>query len=117
MMKRYLLGAAAALAAACLVAASLAAPGPAASETKTRAVVLIVSDGLRWQEVFTGADPLLLNSKNGGIWTSAEDLKRAYWRDDVAERRAVLFPFLWGVVAKQGQLYGNQHKGSIARVT
>ena len=25
---------------------------------KTRTVVLIVSDGLRWQEIFTGADPL-----------------------------------------------------------
>jgi len=84
---------------------------------KTRAVVLIVSDGLRWQEIFTGADPLLLNSKNGGIWAKPEDLKKKYWRDDVAERRAALFPFLWNVVAKQGQLFGNRTKGSDAHVT
>ena len=35
---------------------------------KTRNVVLIVSDGLRWQEIFTGADATLLNEKHGGIW-------------------------------------------------
>jgi hypothetical protein len=87
------------------------------AQQKTRAVVLIVSDGLRWQEVFTGADPGLLDSKHGGIWVKSEELKRAYWRDDVAERRATLFPFLWGVVAKKGQLFGNQAKGSVARVT
>ena len=86
-------------------------------QRKTRAVVLIVSDGLRWQEVFTGADPLLLDSKHGGIWGQPADLKRRFWRQDVAERRAILFPFLWGVVAKQGQLYGNRTKASDAHVT
>jgi len=98
-------------------AARFAARASSSTQMKTRAVVLIVSDGLRWQEIFTGADPLLMNSKNGGIWGKPEDLKREFWRGDVNERRAVLFPFLWGVVAKQGQLYGNQTKGSIARVT
>ena len=33
------------------------------------------------------------------------------------ERRALLFPFLWGTVAKKGQIYGNQLKGSVAHVT
>jgi hypothetical protein len=28
-----------------------------------------------------------------------------------------MMPFLWGVVAKQGQIYGNQVKGSVAQVT
>ena len=90
---------------------------PSARPLKTRAVVLIVSDGLRWQEVFTGADPLLLNSKNGGIWGDPTAVKRAVWRDDAAERREVLFPFLWGVVAKQGMLFGNRTKSSDVRVT
>ena len=105
------------IALACLVAGLVAAQSPVPADRETRAVVLIVADGLRWQEVFTGADPLLLNSKNGGIWAKPEDLKRAYWRDDVAERRKALLPFFWGVVAKQGQLYGNQARGSVARVT
>ena len=96
---------------------SVGFPRQSTPALKTRAVVLIVSDGLRWQEIFTGADPLLLNSKNGGIWAKPEDLKKKYWRDDVAERRAALFPFLWNIVAKQGQLFGNRTKGSDAHVT
>ena len=43
-----------------LTAFQPAARAQTASPPKTRNVVLIVSDGLRWQEVFTGADPLLL---------------------------------------------------------
>jgi hypothetical protein len=84
---------------------------------KTRNVVLIVSDGLRWQEIFTGADPLLMNEKNGGIWDKEEALKAEFWRTDPSERRKVLFPFLWTTVAARGQIFGNQTKGSIARVT
>jgi len=84
---------------------------------KTQNVVLVVSDGLRWQEVFSGADPLLMNEKNGGIWATEQDLKRKYWRPSPQERRRALFPFLWGTLAVKGQLFGNQAKGSIARVT
>ena len=84
---------------------------------KTQNVVLIVSDGLRWQEIFTGADPSLLNEKAGGSWLAQPELRKRYWREDVDARRALLFPFLWGVVAKQGQIYGNQLKGSVAHVT
>jgi len=100
---------------ALLLAIALGTPAYAAP--KTQAVVLIVSDGLRWQEVFTGADPALLNEEHGGIWESAASLKARYWNDDPAARRRLLFPFLWDVVAKQGQLFGNQTKGSIAHVT
>src|SRR5580658_2011424 len=84
---------------------------------QTQNVVLIVSDGLRWQEIFTGADATLLNDKDGGSWLSDEDLHKRYWRSSVEERRALLFPFLWGTVAKRGQIYGNQLEGSVAQVT
>jgi len=84
---------------------------------KTQNIVLIVSDGLRWQEIFTGADPTLLNEKEGGSWLAEGELRRRYWRPDADARRALLFPFLWGTVAKQGQIFGNQTKGSVARVT
>jgi hypothetical protein len=89
----------------------------AASALKTRNVVLIVSDGLRWQEVFTGADPTLLNETNGGIWDAEKDLKSEFWRADPNERRRLLFPFLWSTVAAHGQIFGNQALGSVARVT
>jgi Metalloenzyme superfamily len=90
---------------------------PPAHSLKTQNVFLIVSDGLRWQEVFTGADSLLMNEEHGGIWENADTLRRAFWRATPAERRAALFPFLWGTVAASGQLIGNQNAGSVAHVT
>jgi hypothetical protein len=66
----------------------------------TENVVLIVSDGLRWQEVFTGADELLITDKSGDNWVSEADLRKRYWRSDAEARRELLFPFLWGTVAK-----------------
>jgi hypothetical protein len=89
----------------------------ASAQQKTRNVVLIVSDGLRWQEVFTGADSSLMNSEHGGSWAPTEVLRRDFWQDDVAERRKLLLPFLWGTIAKQGQIFGNQTKGSVAHVS
>lgn len=105
-----------------LIAVALGALGALAYSVpsqarKTENVVLIVSDGLRWQEVFTGADPALINEKEGGSWLAEKALRERYWRDDPAARRELLFPFLWGTVAKQGQIFGNQAKGSIAQVT
>ena len=78
-------------------------------------VILVVADGLRWQEVFRGADSLLMFHSDAVA--SREDVRRRYWRSSVAERRAVLMPFVWGTIARQGQLYGNRDVGSAARVT
>ena len=106
----------------CVLVLALIASGPVLpAETsgvlKTRNVVLIVSDGVRWQEIFTGADPSLLNEKDGGIWDKEQDLRREFWRADPEQRRKALFPFLWTTVAARGQIFGNQARGSIARVT
>jgi len=78
--------------------------------------VLIVLDGLRWQEVFDGAEHDLMNAKIGGV-QDADQLRKDFWRDTPEQGRRMLMPFLWNVVAKQGQIYGNQHKGSVAQVT
>lgn len=100
-----------------LAALQTASGADSSATPKTRNVVLIVSDGLRWQEVFTGADAQLLNEKNGGIWDKEQDLRREFWRADPNERRKALLPFLWSTVVARGQIFGNQNKGSIARVT
>ena len=100
-----------------LLALLTCAPLYAQPPFRTRNVVLIVSDGLRWQEVFTGADPTLLNEANGGIWDKEADLRREFWREDPGERRRALLPFLWNTVAVRGQIFGNQALGSVARVT
>lgn len=85
-------------------------------DTRTKNVFLITLDGVRWQEVFTGAEELLLSREPGGV-ADVNRLRRAFWRDTPEARRAALLPFFWSVIAKDGQLFGNQHQGSIARLT
>jgi hypothetical protein len=100
-----------------LISAALSCWPAFAQAGETRTVVLIVSDGLRWQEIFTGAEEDLLDADRGGNWVAETELRKRYWREDPDARRALLFPFLWGTVAKKGQVFGNQLKGSVAHVT
>ncbi|CAL2078227.1 lipoprotein precursor [Tenacibaculum sp. 190524A02b] len=69
-------------------------------------VFLITLDGLRWQELFTGADSLLINNTTYTKDTSY--LKAKYWKKESVERRTTLLPFFWNSIAKKGQLYGNR---------
>jgi hypothetical protein len=90
--------------------------GSAQSQTKTRHVIFVMTDGLRWQEVFRGAEEDIINKKNGKV-ADGSALRKSYWRDTADARRGALMPFLWTVVAKEGQVYGNRDKGSDAFVT
>ncbi len=81
--------------------------GVFAQARKTENVVIVTLDGMRWQEVFGGADPVLINDEKYTHDTA--DVKAKFWSDDLLERRQKLFPFLWNTVAPQGQLYGNRH--------
>ena len=69
-------------------------------------IFIITLDGFRWEEVFNGADPELINDKEATIDTALS--KALYWAADQHERRKKLLPFFWSVIAKQGQLYGNR---------
>jgi hypothetical protein len=88
---------------------------PTATGTKTRNVVLVMTDGLRWQEVFSGADQALLNKNEGGGVADVDGLKARFDRDTPEARREALLPFISRVVAKQGRLYGDE--GEESRVT
>ena len=83
---------------------------------KTRNVILVMADGLRWQELFRGADPALMNKEHGNVG-DLDAVRKEFWRDNPTERRAALMPFMWSVIAREGQLYGNVDAGSVARVT
>lgn len=87
-----------------------------AQKLKTENVLLVTTDGLRWQEVMTGADEGLMNKENGGV-SNVAATKKAYWRDTPEARREAMMPFLWTTIAKHGQIYGNQTKASIADIT
>lgn len=92
-------------------------PGPApAQDRSTRNVVLVMTDGLRWQEVFRGADPELMNRENGAV-PDVDALKKRFWRDTPEARREALLPFLWSTLGRHGQLWGNRDRGSFAAVT
>ena len=81
----------------------------------TRNVVLVTADGVRWQEVFRGPEESLLNQKDGGV-SDVAALRRDFWRPTPKARREAVMPFLWKVIARQGQIYGNRDKGSPAKV-
>lgn len=79
-------------------------------------LVILMMDGLRWQEVFSGADPALLGGKAGGV-ADPDGLRRLFWRDSLEQRRAALLPFLWTELARRGQVFGDRNSGAEARVS
>jgi hypothetical protein len=128
-MRRALGAAFAALLASCALRAAPDPPRPAAQsvrreahgercagEAHRRNVVVIVTDGLRWQEFFRGAEAALVSDKPGGVEDVAAT-KKSFWRETPKERREALLPFLWSTVASGGQLWGNADAGAEARVT
>ncbi|MES2732115.1 MAG: sulfatase-like hydrolase/transferase, partial [Bacteroidota bacterium] len=75
-------------------------------KNKTENVVLITLDGMRWQEVFNGADSSLFKKEKS--FKDPAGLATSFWKDDTEQRRKALMPFLWETIATQGQIYGNR---------
>ena len=99
-----------------LLLASLLLPHHAASaEDPTENLLLVTLDGVRWQEVFGGIDLDLIEDERYA--TSPEFLKATYWREQRNDRRKLLFPFLWSVVASQGVLIGDREQESFIDVS
>jgi hypothetical protein len=107
-----------------LVAASNAsipaARAQAPARHQTENVVLVMVDGMRWQEIFHGADPKLLKTLGsdmpGDAKKRADLARQRYARATEAERRKALMPFIWSVISSQGQLFGNRDLGSDSHV-
>ncbi|HYC84812.1 MAG TPA: phosphoglyceromutase, partial [Chryseosolibacter sp.] len=81
------------------------AGGSYAQEVRTRNLVIVTLDGYRWSELFQGADPAILGNARYITDTSAAS---SYNGPDAKSRRERLMPFMWGVIAREGQLYGNR---------
>ena len=97
----------------------LALAGRAAAQTtphRTENVVLVTLDGMRWQEVFGGADTALFRQSKH-YYANHQALNQDFGQGTAAQRRQALMPWLWGTVAKQGQLYGDRPAGSLVNVT
>ena len=82
----------------------------ALAQHKTKNLVIVTLDGMRWQEVFGGADSALLKNKN--YTKDSSGTSKKFWSSTADERRKKLFPFLWSTISKQGQLYGNRWLGN-----
>src|SRR5688572_9634865 len=93
-----------------LVLSNVAATG------KTENVIFITIDGMRWQEIFSGADSALLNGYYGGVYDPTMT-KGRFWRESAEARREMLMPFFWGVMARQGQIFGDPEKRCDAMIT
>lgn len=78
-------------------------------------VVLITLDGFRWQELFSGADSLLI--ANTEYVADTTGLKDQFWQKTAKQRREELMPFIWSQVDKIGQIHGNRWKGSKMNLT
>lgn len=78
-------------------------------------VILITFDGLRWQELFGGADVRLIG--NPKFVDDTASLIKEFWADTPEERRNKVFPFFWEEIKSNGQLYGNRELDNMVNLT
>ncbi|TXH94822.1 MAG: phosphoglyceromutase [Rheinheimera sp.] len=83
-----------------------AAPAPAVPSPK---VVLVSIDGLRWQEVFHGADPEILRN--------SQFIRHADQLEELPTSPQQLMPFVHQTIASQGMLVGDRRRGSAMQVS
>lgn len=78
---------------------------------KAENIIVITTDGLRWQDLFNGMDTAIANN---GQFNEGDSLLiyQKYWATSSRERRNKLLPFLWGKIAASGQIYGNRQYGN-----
>ena len=84
------------------------------AKLKTKNVILITLDGVRWQEIFFGADSTLIFNKD--FTKDSAKVVNQFWDDDENQRRQKLMPFFWSTIANHGQLVGNVQKGSVVEL-
>lgn len=85
--------------------------GTIAQAQKAENIIVITTDGFRWQEAFKGMDETLARDKKFNQNDSSYIYKK-YWAETPKERREKLMPFMWSVLAKKGQIYGNRTVGN-----
>ena len=81
------------------------------AQQKVDHLIVITTDGYRWQELFSGMDSSIANQKKFNQGDSASLFKK-YWNNDPEQRRKLLMPFFWNTLANKGQVYGNRISGN-----
>ena len=81
------------------------------AQQKIENLIVVTTDGLRWQEVFGGMDSSIAVKEKFNQKDSNEIFKN-YWHESGEQRRQLLLPFFWNTIAKKGQVYGNRLAGN-----
>lgn len=89
---------------------SLASYHASAQSKAIENVIIVTTDGFRWQEVFSGMDAEIAADRKSNQGDSAGIFSK-YWSADPGERRSKLLPFIWNTIATHGQIYGNRNLG------
>jgi hypothetical protein len=79
-------------------------------------VIVVTMDGMRWQEVFGGMSSDMLTKPAGGVADGAP-IEQRFGAATAEQRREKLMPFFWTVIAREGQIFGDPSRDSVARVT
>ena len=78
------------------------------AQKKADNIIVITTDGFRWQEMFGGVDTAIANNRvfnEGGQAYIDEKFGDA----NPVESRKKLLPFIWSTFSEKGQIYGNRH--------
>jgi arylsulfatase A-like enzyme len=84
------------------------------ADLRTRNVILVTADGLRWQDLFHGVDPLLAREKSVSMDPASKDAdgRRARFAN-----RQSLAPFFWNAIARNGVVLNNVNVTNSFRVS
>src|SRR5450432_2441364 len=93
-----------------LVVYCLLSSGFCIAQHKTENLIVVTLDGMRWQEVFGGIDSQIVVNKK--FTRDSANIEIDFGAAERNERRQKLFPFLWKIVASQGQIFGDRLNGS-----
>lgn len=83
---------------------------PFAQQSSCENVIIITTDGYRWQELFSGADSAILF--NPDYVKDTGTMRYIYWANTAEERRIKLMPFVWNYINANGQIWGNRNYGN-----
>ena len=81
------------------------------SAEKVENLIIVTTDGFRWQEVFKGMDSVIVEMPKFNQ-KKKEEIYKKYGASSAVERRKKLLPFIWNTIGNQGQLYGNRTFGN-----
>lgn len=78
-------------------------------------VIVVTLDGLRWQELFQGADKDLISDKK--YTEDPKRLKDLFFDSNASKRPVQLFPFLHSSTVQSGWVLGNRSQGSVVQLS